>query len=1005
MNTLRDSPTTAADARQRRGPVLAPVAIAALALLASIGVRLSAEPSGTPRLDWLFDGQVTATARIGNTLYAAGNFTSVAPAAGELSRLFELSPSTGAPVPGLPAVNGAVLELVPDGSGGYYVAGEFTNIGSAGVGAGGQPSAQRIAHVLANGTVDPGFRPPVGGQFRAMARVGPSLVVDGSMFVDNGTTARNLLALDPVTGALLPWVPALPGTVSGIAASGGAVFVLTSDAAGAKRVTAFDAATGGALWTSAVIAGASSPVGPLTIAGSRLVVALDRLYAVEPSTGMIDAAWGSAVPLTGTQISDLAVSGTSLYVAGSFTAFSGQARANLAAVDVATGTLLPWAPQASAAVQHVVASPAGDVFVQAASVLNTPVSINGQQRSSGLFKIDAAGAVATWESQARFMLSALYPSPAGSLVVGAANVPSTGNVAREALAAFDLSTGTVLPGLVTVGFTFGRAFVSSLVTVNQTLFVTGQFDTVNGQPHSGVAAVDTTSGTVLPWPVGGSTVCCSSVEFAHDAWVYVYFNATGPLHRIHAVTGVLDPVWRADRYVRFFVADVGLAVANGVLYAAQGYFDAVLNEPVLVIGRLDDVTGAMRPLARAPGMVGATLTVDGDTAYLALPGTPLFFSVGVVEAYDLRTGTRVSAPAVTGQINGMTAADGRLFAYGGTFRIGATSRIGAAEVLRPASFTAWHPGAWRLEGPDAGAIRGVRDLRTHGNVLVARGLHESFSTHRVAAFDLSGVSAPSNLRSSSAGPNTVFTWDAMVTPPAGGYVIEGGFAAGQTAGALAVGNATSVALPMPAGPAFIRVRPQGSTEVSNEIVAGCFAPPLPPTALTTTMAGTSLSLAWTAPASEVTGYTFSAGTTAGSGNAATLALPGTQTSIGGTVPGGTFFARVTATNACGTSGPSGEVFFTIGAPDSLPAAPTNVAVSVSGSTVTLTWTAPAGPVTGYVLEGGTGPGSADIGTIQLGAVTSFAIPGVPTGTYHLRARAITSAGSGAASNDVVVVVP
>ena len=67
----------------------------------------------------------------------------------------------------------------------------------------------------------------------------------------------------------------------------------------------------------------------------------------------------------------------------------------------------------------------------------------------------------------------------------------------------------------------------------------------------------------------------------------------------------------------------------------------------------------------------------------------------------------------------------------------------------------------------------------------------------------------------------MFSWDAMAPPPAGGYVLEGGFAAGQTAGALAVGNATSVALPMPAGPLFIRVRPQGSSEVSNEIVAGC----------------------------------------------------------------------------------------------------------------------------------------------------------------------------------------
>ena len=99
------------------------------------------------------------------------------------------------------------------------------------------------------------------------------------------------------------------------------------------------------------------------------------------------------------------------------------------------------------------------------------------------------------------------------------------------------------------------------------------------------------------------------------------------------------------------------------------------------------------------------------------------------------------------------------------------------------------------------------------------------------------------------------------------------------------------------------------------------------------------------------------------------------------MPGGTFFVRVSATNACGTSGPSGEVFLTVGAPDPLPTAPANVAASVSGSTVALTWTAPAGPVTGYVLEGGTGPGLANLGALRIGSATSFAVPGAPPGTY------------------------
>ena len=427
------------------------------------------------------------------------------------------------------------------------------------------------------------------------------------------------------------------------------------------------------------------------------------------------------------------------------------------------------------------------------------------------------------------------------------------------------------------------------------------------------------------------------------------------------------------------------------------------------------MTGAYRELYRNTAAQGRLAAVDGDTLYelsAVLGPGPSYRVIGSeIHAHDTVTGLPVSRPSLAGEIQTLSNAGGRLIVSGGRMSLGSRVLFGTFEVARPDAITAWNSG-FRAQPGVPGITDGTNMAWAHGDALAVTGgigaLSGGGATRaysRLAVFPLTGVAAPANLRARAEGPNTVFTWDAMVPPPAGGYVIEGGFAAGGTAGVLAVGNTTSLALPMPAGPAFIRVRAQGSTEVSNEVVAGCFAPPLPPTALTTSLTGTNLSLAWTAPAGAVTAFSFSAGTTAGSSNAATVALPGTQTSIGGSVPGGTFFARVTATNACGTSGPSGEVFFTIGAPDPLPAAPTNLAASVSGSTVSLSWTAPAGAVTGYVLEGGTAPGLANIGTIQLGAVTSFAIPGAPPGAYALRVRAITSGGSGATSSDVVVVVP
>jgi hypothetical protein len=70
-----------------------------------------------------------------------------------------------------------------------------------------------------------------------------------------------------------------------------------------------------------------------------------------------------------------------------------------------------------------------------------------------------------------------------------------------------------------------------------------------------------------------------------------------------------------------------------------------------------------------------------------------------------------------------------------------------------------------------------------------------------------------------------------------------------------------------------------------------------------------------------------------------------------------------------------------------PGAPLNVQASASGSTVTVTWQAPAGPVTGYVIEASLlnfGPVAATIQTTG----TSFVAPNVPNGTYYIRVSAV-----------------
>lgn len=102
---------------------------------------------------------------------------------------------------------------------------------------------------------------------------------------------------------------------------------------------------------------------------------------------------------------------------------------------------------------------------------------------------------------------------------------------------------------------------------------------------------------------------------------------------------------------------------------------------------------------------------------------------------------------------------------------------------------------------------------------------------------------------------------------------------------------------------------------------------------------------------------------------------------------------------------TGRVFVIEAAGASAPGVPTNLAASVSGSTVTISWNAPAsgGAATSYSLEAGTAPGLSDITTFQTTA-TGIAVPGVPTGQYFVRVRSTNAVGTSAATSDLTINV-
>jgi len=116
----------------------------------------------------------------------------------------------------------------------------------------------------------------------------------------------------------------------------------------------------------------------------------------------------------------------------------------------------------------------------------------------------------------------------------------------------------------------------------------------------------------------------------------------------------------------------------------------------------------------------------------------------------------------------------------------------------------------------------------------------------------------------------------------------------------------------------------------------------------------------------------------------------------------------------GAPGPSADdiagiraIYPPAGTPTTAPGAPTNLVTTSSGSSVTLTWSAPTtgGAPTAYIIEAGSGLGLANLANFSTGnTATTFSAGGVGAGAYYVRVRATNAAGTSATSNESLLVV-
>src|SRR3989454_113953 len=192
---------------------------------------------------------------------------------------------------------------------------------------------------------------------------------------------------------------------------------------------------------------------------------------------------------------------------------------------------------------------------------------------------------------------------------------------------------------------------------------------------------------------------------------------------------------------------------------------------------------------------------------------------------------------------------------------------------------------------------------------------------------------------------------------------------------------------------------------SNTASATTFTVPRAPTGLTATASLSSqINLSWTAPTNDggspITNYRIFRSTSSG-----TETIIGTVGNVNsytntGLTGGVTYFYKVKAVNAAGSSILSNEASAT---PTGAPSAPQNLQATAGVRNVALTWQAPASdggsPITNYRIFRSTSSGTETI-IATVGNVNSYTNTGLTSGvTYFYKVKAVTALGSSPLSNE------
>lgn len=673
------------------------------------------------------NGQVHAIEADSDHIYLGGSFTMVGPRTGSGIALDQ--GGDGAPEVGsFPEVaGGTVRAVVPDGSGGWIIGGDFDYVGGVEI-----PNLARIA---ADGTVDESWDLGVNNTVNAIELnpdASDEIFIGGSFIEVDGEPRLRLAKIDFETGTVdLSWTPSANANVYALEAVEQAGFRwlyiggVFGEVNGSTRSAAAAVTRGNGSLTAfqPALTGDPSVFAIETFSGTAVYMGGSFEYQdihgsggenfgrFLPTSG--DASEGWTGTINGT-VRTLGSASGRLMLGGEFTTVYGEDRPHLAMVERATNpTVTDLHLDLKGMVRDLAYAGDGELivagdFTAAHGEVRRHLAKAELDFDSGTAALDPA-----WDPNLN--ASAHAVAAAGGRVYAGGSFTSAGpeNYEHRRVARLDRQTGRVDPSWQPV---VRNGVVIDIGLTDDFLYAGGAFSSVD-MMSQGTARFSLSDGKRdVDWAVDAEAGPVRAVEVT-EAGVYIggEFSAVDgepadQLARLSLVDG--SPEWTLDDSS---VGSIRALVSGPERLVVGGEFTEIAGEKRVGIAAFDFETDQLDDWH--PGSLG-TFGGDGSATALASDGSDVYFAGPFFEvggsARDgvARAGGADGAldpqwrPNVGPDVYGLAASSRGLLAVGSFGPVGPSSSEDAALISQDGSILEWAPDFGSGAGGDAAAMTG-----------------------------------------------------------------------------------------------------------------------------------------------------------------------------------------------------------------------------------------------------------------------------------------------------------